>query len=843
MSNHFWQGESISDTELKIRVLSLNSYILKGHSSSFNLDEFYRAGDRFSKKLAADEKLRTKLMQVLIDSGESNSIDASIALIEIMSFIEERSLRAKVNAEFGSDNPFRSQKVSRGEPIFESWFPLGFLVQFLAANSPSLAVLSAFEGLLTGNINFIKLSKTSSDFSIRFFEEFFKDPVARTWQNLLIVAKVSSSEKELLCQVLNEADGVVAWGGEESLSEIRKMIPSRARLIEWGHRISFSYLTQKKQTDANIFEQITNDVFLFDQQACSSPQCLFLEDASFEQLEKFANELRQAFERRSKLENLNLPSGVESAEISRCVLVLETEKALATNFTAVIEDANKKWRILIDSRPGLRASPLYRSIWLKPIKRENILATLRPLSQYLQTVGLGCERGELYELMQEFFKAGVTRVRPLGKMLESYAGEPHDGVLALTRYMKKVSIEQNCGLENYATLDDLHLNRIELIDLPKKLMSKDDFQKMSPPPDAAELYFKSGGSSGEPKISVFTYLDYHRQMKFAADGLLAAGLNPAKDKCMNLFFSGGLYGSFLSIFSVLEDLKAIQFPMTAHMDFEFVANTIVKNNVNVLLGMPSYLTMLFDAQSNLFKKHQCIEKIFYGGEAFNRKQIERLKVDFAIDSIISATYGSVDMGPLGYQCTACRTGVHHLHQNLHHLEILDLENDQSVSPGQVGRMVFTSYGRQGLNLLRYDLGDLGAWVDEPCECGRQAPRFELLGRHGDIFRAAGAFLNYNKFAQILSNEFSYSHEFQIILRKPDKLDQIHLVIDQLAISLDPELNVDKIKHCLLSKYPDLKELVTDESSLELKIAALEKTQFLRSPGSGKLFRIIDQRGK
>ncbi len=841
MKKHFWQGDAVDDEEFKKRLVNLNAHILKGHKVEFKIDEFLRACDRFSKRLVSDVALRKSLTQVLVDSGESNSIDAEVAIDEIVSFIEEKALRTKLNAEFGSDNPFRSQKVSKPRPIFESWFPLGFLVQFLASNAPSLAVLSAFEGLLTGNINFIKLSKNSSDFTIRFFEEFFKDAVAKTWQNLLIVAKISSSEKEILAKVMSEADGVVAWGSEESFLEIRKMTPSRARLIEWGHRISFSYVTQSKISDSKIYDQIAKDVFVFDQQSCSSPQCLFVEDASFAQLEQFARDLKSAFVKRARLEKLNMPSDLESAEITRTVLVAETEKALHENFTDVIEDEKKQWRILIDNRAGLRASPLYRTIWIKPMKRDHLLEVLRPLSQYLQTVGLSCERDELYCLMQEFFKAGATRVRPVGAMVESYAGEPHDGVSALTRYMKKVSLEQECGIEQYATLDDLHLNHIQLINLPEKLMTKEDFQNMKRPKDSEELFFKSGGSSGESKISVFTYLDYHRQMRFAADGLLAAGLNPAEDRCMNLFFSGGLYGSFLSIFSVLEDLRAVQFPMTAQMDFDFVGQMIVSHKVNVLMGMPSYLMQLFEAKSALFKKNQIVKKIFFGGEAFSKKQIERLKSDFGIESIVSATYGSVDMGPLGYQCAYSPQGVHHLHQNLHHLEIVELDQDKPVQKNHPGRLIFTSYGRQGLNLLRYDIGDLGAWVNEACECGRLAPRFELLGRHGDIFRASGAFFNYNKFAQILSNEMSYAHEFQIIIDKDKTNDRLTVMIDSSASTTETDL-ASYTKRIFLVKYPELFELVTDEKSLELKVSAIDKTQFLRSRGSGKLLRIVDQRG-
>lgn len=842
MRKHFWQGDTINDQELKKRILSLNSFILEGHKTRFNIEEFYRACDRFSKKLMSGQELRKSLTHVLVESGESNSVDAEVAIDEIVGFINEKALRAKLNSEFGTDNPFRSQKVSRQRPVFETWFPLGFLVQFMASNSPSLAVLSAFEGLLTGNINFIKLSKNSSDFTIHFFEEFFKDTIAKEWQNLLIVAKISSLEKDILNQVMVEADGVVAWGSEESLVEIRKMTPTRARLIEWGHRISFAYVTQKKISDPEIYDKISKDIFLFDQQSCSSPQCLFVEDATFSQLQNFARELRAAFVRRSQLEKLNMPLDLESAEITRTVSIAKTESALHNNFTEVIEDDQKQWRIIIDNRSALRASPLYRTIWLKPMKRGSLLEVLRPLSEYLQTVGLSCEREELFELMQSFFKAGATRVRPLGEMLESYAGEPHDGVSALTRYMKKVSLEQDCGIDQYATLDDLILNEIQVVNLPNKLMTKEDFQNMTPPKDSEELFFKSGGSSGEPKISVFTYLDYHRQMRFAADGLLAAGLNPAKDRCMNLFFSGGLYGSFLSIFSVLEDLRAVQLPMTAHTDFDFVGRMIISHKANVLMGMPSYLMQLFEANAALFKRNQIVKKIFFGGEAFTKKQIERLKNEFGIESIISATYGSVDMGPLGYQCAHSPAGVHHLHQNLHHLEILDLEQDSPVQKNHPGRLIFTSYGRQGLNLLRYDIGDLGTWVDGPCLCGRLAPRFELLGRHGDIFRASGAFFNYNKFTQILSNQLSYAHEFQIIVEKNKSIDSLNVIIDASAPSTETNVE-DYARRTLLTKYPELFELVTDEKSLELKVTAVDKKNLLRSSSSGKLLRIVDRRKK
>lgn len=91
------------------------------------------------------------------------------------------------------------------------------------------------------------------------------------------------------------------------------------------------------------------------------------------------------------------------------------------------------------------------------------------------------------------------------------------------------------------------------------IMEKADFQLQQVKDDYSDLFFYSGGSSGEPKLSVFTYADYHRQMELAAEGLYAAGLNPSTDRCMNLFYAGSLYGGFVSFFTILEKLECHTF--------------------------------------------------------------------------------------------------------------------------------------------------------------------------------------------------------------------------------------------------------------------------------------------
>lgn len=75
-----------------------------------------------------------------------------------------------------------------------------------------------------------------------------------TIKDYIYIAKISSKEKDYLRNVLALGDVISAWGGEESVQSIREIAPRGARIVEWGHKISFSYITKSKKSDANVLE-------------------------------------------------------------------------------------------------------------------------------------------------------------------------------------------------------------------------------------------------------------------------------------------------------------------------------------------------------------------------------------------------------------------------------------------------------------------------------------------------------------------------------------------------------------------------------------------------------------
>jgi phenylacetate-CoA ligase len=73
-------------------------------------------------------------------------------------------------------------------------------------------------------------------------------------------------------------------------------------------------------------------------------------------------------------------------------------------------------------------------------------------------------------------------------------------------------------------------------------------------------------------------------------------------------------------------------------------------------------------------------------------------------------------------------------------ELVD-DNDRVVPEGEVGELVVTNIGLEGMPLLRFRTGDLVRFHYEPCACGRKTMRISpLLGRKNQMIKFKGTTL-------------------------------------------------------------------------------------------------------
>lgn len=96
--------------------------------------------------------------------------------------------------------------------------------------------------------------------------------------------------------------------------------------------------------------------------------------------------------------------------------------------------------------------------------------------------------------------------------------------------------------------------------------------------------------------------------------------------------------------------------------------------------------------------------------------------------VISA-YGSSECGGVAQQCREGR-----LHIAIDHVVVEFLRSDGSpTDEGETGRIVISHLNNLGMPLLRYEVGDMGAWVSEPCPCGVTLPCMSLqVGKSVDV---------------------------------------------------------------------------------------------------------------
>ena len=106
------------------------------------------------------------------------------------------------------------------------YMPLGILFHIAAGNAQGLPFYSVVEGLLTVNINILKLPSGDDGLSVFLLQE-----LVRLKPNLsrhVIVIDAPSTNRKLMQSLGKLADAIVVWGGDEAIREVREIFR------QWG---------------------------------------------------------------------------------------------------------------------------------------------------------------------------------------------------------------------------------------------------------------------------------------------------------------------------------------------------------------------------------------------------------------------------------------------------------------------------------------------------------------------------------------------------------------------------------------------------------------------------------
>ena len=202
----------------------------------------------------------------------------------------KEGLEYKCSIELSDEEKIINNKVVRKR------YPLGVLLHISAGNVDVLPAYSVIEGLLSGNINVLKLPMGDSGLSVKLLCELIK--IEPKLKDYIYVFDVPSTETETLKNLADLCDGVVVWGGDEAVRAARNMVNVDTKIIAWGHKLSFAY-AEIDASDKQL-EELAKAICDTNQLLCSSCQGIFVNTDSKEKQIEFAKRFFEIFKRINK---------------------------------------------------------------------------------------------------------------------------------------------------------------------------------------------------------------------------------------------------------------------------------------------------------------------------------------------------------------------------------------------------------------------------------------------------------------------------------------------------------------------------------------------------------------
>ena len=348
-------------------------------------------------------------------------------------------LRQKLRTELGVTDQYETDGAQGFSRIRVRTMPLGVLLHIAAGNTDFLPAYSLVEGLLAGNINILKLPSADDGLSLKLIMQLIE--YESKLKDYIYVFDTPSTDIYGMQKMAELANGISVWGGDVALDAVRKMAPTGVKLIEWGQKLGFCYISSlDRMPDADEdLKALAEHIASTKQLLCSSCQVIYLNSESNEEKVAFAHRFAPILEDavdKSKTDDIGVRARDTLVSYTARLKGMVGEEAVSDN---VIR--KRGCSIIISDDGRLELSPMMCNVLVKDLPEDKITEVLIESKNYLQTAGLICPEDERGHLTDILLRSGVVRVTKAGNMSAYFPGESHDGDYALGRYVRRVNIE------------------------------------------------------------------------------------------------------------------------------------------------------------------------------------------------------------------------------------------------------------------------------------------------------------------------------------------------------------------------------------------------------------------
>jgi len=367
-------------------------------------------------------------------------------------------------------------------------------------------------------------------------------------------------------------------------------------------------------------------------------------------------------------------------------------------------------------------------------------------------------------------------------------------LVAYSPYYKELFKENKIDIDSINTIEDL----IYIPTTSKEIFSTRNFDFLCVPQNKIADYCTTSGTTGNAVTIALTAKDIHRLSYNEAISFECAD-GKAGDIYQLMLTLDRHFMAGMAYFQGIHRMGASTVrvgPGSPQMQWE----NIQKFNPTTLVAVPSFLIKLIEytQQNGIDINRSSVKSAVCIGESirdvnFSANSLTKRITD-KWDIKLYSTYASSEMQTAFTEC-AYGCGGHH-HPELLIVEILD-DNGNQLKAGEYGEVTITSLGVEGMPLLRYRTGDICAYYDEPCQCGRTTMRLSpVVGRKNQMIKYKGTTI----YPPAIFDALSHISEIQDYIIEVFQND---IGTDEILIHICQNGNHDtteqKVKNALQSK--------------------------------------------
>ena len=384
------------------------------------------AAQRVRERALARELSPSQVIEILERWGESLrglAVDAIPGVPFLKLWLRRGTLESLVVRELGAEG-LNGEWRAEGSARVRA-FPLGVVGHWPAGNIEIQPLLSMTCALLGGNGCLVRIPSGLLAQTPALIQKLGDVADGGVLIERLCMASFAHERAELQSAMAAAVDGAMIWGGAEAVTQTRALpFPPWARVAVFGPRLSVAAMDGASWSGGAEREswcrRLARDVWQFDQQACSSPQALFLERCAAGDLAEFASALAAAFGAENQLHPRQSihPALASAICLSRATWLLNDSAHRA------LFPATPDWTVLLGSGAAIPSPTQGRT--LSVLLVDDLLEPIARFDGMVQTLGLAVSDDAKEAILADAAgRNGVDRIVKLGRM--HVFGSPWDG--------------------------------------------------------------------------------------------------------------------------------------------------------------------------------------------------------------------------------------------------------------------------------------------------------------------------------------------------------------------------------------------------------------------------------